>query len=1086
VHKGKISNGEGGAILSNAYGVVLQGDYAYVASQSGGTFDIINVSDPANPVHEGYYSDGTSGSSYLGSHPIVVSGPYVYLASASGNAIDIVDISDSTNPVVKGRYTNSTYVSNPRSIALSGNYIYTVGGSNRLSVINVSDPANPVLAGSIAAGTNGALLNSPRSVFVSGSYAYVVSRSSSSFEIFDISRPSNPVLKSSIINGSDGASLSGAYSVFVSNNYAYVASVNGNTLEILDISNPSNPVHSGTLSIGNSTVGNPTTVIVSGNYAYVTTNGTEGTFNIVDVSDPTSPTIKSTVTHGENGASLSGAWSVGVNGNYAYIANNASGDLEIIDISGLIVSNAEIGNLKVGNFAVSSSAKFNADLSIRSSLNVGQNALIGGTLSVTGLSGTTTSSSVVNISALFAGGVGIGTSTPYSRLSVWGSDTATSTRLFELANSASTTLMSVQNNGTGYFVGNLGLGTTSPYAKLSVVGEVVAPYYTATSTTATSTFSGGLSVAGSSGFTILQNGKVGMGTLTPTEKLTVQGTILTAPPTTLTIKGSVTDTTNLGGSYGSVMAPNNKVFVSGNYAYVVANTNSRLTIVDISNPSSPMVVGSISDAVNLNGPQSVYVAGRYAYVVSSVGDSITVVDISNPVTPTVVAMLSDSTYLNGAKGIDIQGNYAYITAYDAGRLTVVDISNPYSPTVAGSLGSLTTATSVVVSGRYAYLTSSDVNFRIIDISNPSSPTASGVTNSIQASHYLYGVAISGRYAYLTTIRASQEADSFAIVDIKSPTAPSATSSSLVAGGYRYPLGVTVSGHYAYVTYRGGDYLRIYDISVPTAPVLAGSITSSSLNMASAIAVSGRYAYALSPDDGRLTVVDIGGSDIDSLNVGSLSSGNIQANDSLIVNNNANIRGGMQVGPGGIYSQGAIGIKGSGSGTGTSFRIQNSIGSSTLSFLDNGKLGLSTTTPSSRLSITQSANTAYGGIWLAETGNTDFRSQFMDTSGILSFYGGDTAGTLNTATLNAAGEWTNASDIAYKTNIRNMEEKYGLATILLTTPRLYEMKGTASSTRICIRYRWLQGYILRQPSRCRFSGHQGFECEGGRTRYKRYR
>jgi len=44
---------------------------------------------------------------------------------------------------------------------------------------------------------------------------------------------------------------------------------------------------------------------------------------------------------------------------------------------------------------------------------------------------------------------------------------------------------------------------------------------------------------------------------------------------------------------------------------------------------------------------------------------------------------------------------------------------------------------------------------------------------------------------------------------------------------------------------------------------------------------------------------------------------------------------------------------------------------------------------------------------------------MDTSGVLSFYGGDTAGTLNTATLNAAGEWTNASDISYKKNIEKL-------------------------------------------------------------------
>ncbi|MCK6462835.1 MAG: hypothetical protein L6Q29_03405 [Candidatus Pacebacteria bacterium] len=41
--------------------------------------------------------------------------------------------------------------------------------------------------------------------------------------------------------------------------------------------------------------------------------------------------------------------------------------------------------------------------------------------------------------------------------------------------------------GNSYFTGNLGVGTTSPYAKLSVVGETVAQFFTATSTTASST-----------------------------------------------------------------------------------------------------------------------------------------------------------------------------------------------------------------------------------------------------------------------------------------------------------------------------------------------------------------------------------------------------------------------------------------------------------------------------------------------------------------------------------------------------------------------------------------------------------------------
>ena len=91
---------------------------------------------------------------------------------------------------------------------------------------------------------------------------------------------------------------------------------------------------------------------------------------------------------------------------------------------------------------------------------------------------------------IFGTSIGIGTSTsPYAKLSVFGGGTGTG-QIFELANSASTTLAKFLDNGTGYFLGNIGIGTTSPYAKLSVVGEAVAQYFTATSTTATSTFAG--------------------------------------------------------------------------------------------------------------------------------------------------------------------------------------------------------------------------------------------------------------------------------------------------------------------------------------------------------------------------------------------------------------------------------------------------------------------------------------------------------------------------------------------------------------------------------------------------------------------
>ncbi len=75
----------------------------------------------------------------------------------------------------------------------------------------------------------------------------------------------------------------------------------------------------------------------------------------------------------------------------------------------------------------------------------------------------------------------IGTTSSYAKLTVWGSGSG-SGQLVNVVNNASSSLFTILENG------NVGIGTTSPYAKLSVNGEIVGSYFTATSTTATSTF----------------------------------------------------------------------------------------------------------------------------------------------------------------------------------------------------------------------------------------------------------------------------------------------------------------------------------------------------------------------------------------------------------------------------------------------------------------------------------------------------------------------------------------------------------------------------------------------------------------------
>jgi hypothetical protein len=89
--------------------------------------------------------------------------------------------------------------------------------------------------------------------------------------------------------------------------------------------------------------------------------------------------------------------------------------------------------------------------------------------------------------------------------------------LFRVASSSSDSFFVINSNG------NIGISTSSPYAKLSVVGEIVGEKFTATSTTATSTFAGGFAVETSGLVYDHSTNNVGIGTASPGTKLYVSG-----------------------------------------------------------------------------------------------------------------------------------------------------------------------------------------------------------------------------------------------------------------------------------------------------------------------------------------------------------------------------------------------------------------------------------------------------------------------------------------------------------------------------------------------------------------------------------
>lgn len=179
----------------------------------------------------------------------------------------------------------------------------------------------------------------------------------------------------------------------------------------------------------------------------------------------------------------------------------------------------------------------------------------------------------------------IGTSSPYSAITqrIFGKSikiTGLTTGLC-LTLDANNILTTTACGGGGSLSGGTA-GMLSSWVNsttLTATGTPTATAYFATSTTATSTFLGGFNAAGTSGLTVLQNGNVGVGTISPSYPLEVNGIIKSA----FTIYGATfTDWNNTNyfvdpGNSGTSMAVAGNVGIGTTTPASLLNISSSIT-----------------------------------------------------------------------------------------------------------------------------------------------------------------------------------------------------------------------------------------------------------------------------------------------------------------------------------------------------------------------------------------------------------------------------------------------------------------------------------------------------------------------------
>jgi len=251
--------------LDGASGLFVTNNIAYVTAENANTLNIIDVSNPQNPMKLAILTNGFGGFTNLNLPTgVLVKGTNCFVLGFLSSALTVIDVSNPANPRLLNQIVDATIVTNspftklkyPYQMSLSGTNLYIAArGANAVTILDVSVPANPRLLAEVADASVDpsspfTQLKGANWVEVVGNTAYVASgafnSAAGSLTIMDVSDPRRPtklseVADASLQPGSPFTKLKGAWGVRVSQNIAFVTSFHGNAVTAIDVSDPANP-----------------------------------------------------------------------------------------------------------------------------------------------------------------------------------------------------------------------------------------------------------------------------------------------------------------------------------------------------------------------------------------------------------------------------------------------------------------------------------------------------------------------------------------------------------------------------------------------------------------------------------------------------------------------------------------------------------------------------------------------------------------------------------------------------------------------------------------------------------------------------
>ena len=825
--------------------------YALVASSFIDNLQIINITDPENPLLASLIDnddtlslDGPRGISTVQ----IGSSIYAVIASDGDARTQIIRIAEDqpvpepepaspTNPVsvssVSDGDTDGDGVVFDELDGASAITTVQIGSSvyalvvanldNGIQIINITDPTDLIAVASIT--DNVASFDRLRDPFGiatakigSSIYALVTSQLENSVQIIDITNPANPTNVSSIGEDIDGFDeLFGAFDITTvqigSSVYALVASSDDAGVQIIDITNPAAPIATSSVTDGGTdgsggtfdtlsgAIGITTAKIGSATYALVASQFDDGV-QIIDITNPATPIATSSVTDGVIFDTLDGAGSITTvqigSATYALVASYDDDGVQIINIT---------------NPAAPTATSSVTDGTIFDELD--------------GVAGITTVKIGSSVYALVA------------------SLDDNGVQIINITNPAVPTAASSVTDGAVFDTLVSSFDITTVQIGSSVYALVA------------SQFDDGIQI-----IRIAEDQPVPEPVPEP----------VATPENPIPVSSvSDGDDDRTGSTFDELDEPNDITTVkigSSVYALVASISDSGIQIIDITNPAAPTVASSITDGATfdtLGGARGITTvkigSATYALVASNSDDGVQIINITNPAAPTAVSSITDGSTFDELDGaIDIttvqigSSVYALVASFTDDGIQIIDITNPAAPTAVSSItdggtfdeldGAIGITTVQIGSSIYALVASqTDDGIQIINITNPATPTAvssitdgdtfDGLDGAIGITTVTIGTST---YALVT----SRLDDGIQIINITNPATPTAVSSitdgSSDGNGNTFDeldnaTGITTikigSATYALVASSVDDGIQIINISNPAAPTVASSLSDGS-------------------------------------------------------------------------------------------------------------------------------------------------------------------------------------------------------------------------------------------------------------------